>query len=58
MAVSVCGVSVHPGDLILGDDDGVFVVNPKQAEAIGLKALEKQHREAAKRKELGYTHFG
>ena len=31
----VCGgVTVHPGDLVLGDDDGVVVVAREQAEAV------------------------
>jgi 4-hydroxy-4-methyl-2-oxoglutarate aldolase len=53
-AVSVCGVSVNPGDLIVADDDGVFVVNPGDAKDIGEKALEKQHKEMQRRLELGY----
>ncbi|MED4908091.1 RraA family protein [Brevibacillus centrosporus] len=52
--ISVCGVSVLPGDLIVGDDDGVFVISPKHATEIGLRALEKQRREAKKRQEYGY----
>ncbi|MEW9671120.1 RraA family protein [Ammoniphilus sp. 3BR4] len=44
-AISVCGVSVHPGDLVVADDDGVFVINPKQAEEFGRIALQKQHAE-------------
>lgn len=55
--VSVCGVSVNPGDLIVGDDDGVFAVDPRQAERLGLAALEKQRKEANKRHELGYGYL-
>ncbi|MFC5652650.1 RraA family protein [Paenibacillus solisilvae] len=47
--ISVCGVSIHPGDLIVGDDDGLFVVNPEDAVEIGCAALEKQHKEALRR---------
>jgi len=55
--ISVCGASVNPGDLIVGDDDGVFAVDPRQAERFGLAALEKQRKEAKKRQELGYGHL-
>jgi 4-hydroxy-4-methyl-2-oxoglutarate aldolase len=53
-AISVCGVSIHPGDLLVGDDDGLFAVNPQDAREIGLAALEKQRKEARKRREYGY----
>jgi 4-hydroxy-4-methyl-2-oxoglutarate aldolase len=52
--ISIGGVGIHPGDLIVGDDDGLFVVNPKDAKEIGLKALEKQHKETLRRQEYGY----
>ncbi|SFE51926.1 Regulator of RNase E activity RraA [Paenibacillus algorifonticola] len=52
--VSVSGVSIQPGDLIVGDDDGVFVINPLHARELGLIAQEKQHKEQQRRKELGY----
>lgn len=53
--VSVAGVSVQPGDLVVGDDDGLFVVNPRDAGEIGLKAIEKQRREEVKRREYGFV---
>ncbi|MBP1966916.1 RraA family protein [Paenibacillus aceris] len=53
--VSVFGVSIQPGDLIVGDDDGVFVINSSEAAEIGLKALEKQQKEEQKRKEYGFV---
>jgi regulator of RNase E activity RraA len=52
--ISLFGVSVQPGDLILGDDDGVFVVKPKDAWELGEKALEKQCKEEITRKQYGY----
>jgi regulator of RNase E activity RraA len=47
--ISVGGVSVQPGDLVLGDDDGVFILNPVQAIKLGKKANEKQLMEQQKR---------
>jgi 4-hydroxy-4-methyl-2-oxoglutarate aldolase len=43
----VCGgVAVHPGDLVLGDDDGVVVVAREQAEAVLAVAIAREEREA------------
>jgi 4-hydroxy-4-methyl-2-oxoglutarate aldolase len=50
--ISVCGVSVHPGDLVVADDDGVFVVNPKKAEEFGRIALQKQHAEIEMKRKI------
>jgi 4-hydroxy-4-methyl-2-oxoglutarate aldolase len=55
--VSVCGVSIHPGDLIVADSDGVFVVNPNRARKYAEIALELQRGEPdTKRKiDMGTT---
>lgn len=45
--VSICGVVVNPGDLVVGDDDGIFVVSPELAEEYGEKAIAKQNGEPA-----------
>jgi len=43
----VCGgVAIHPGDLILGDDDGVVVVAQAQAETVLAGAIAREEREA------------
>ena len=49
--ISVGGVSVQPGDLVLGDDDGVFILNPDQAIALGQQANKKQQMEQQRRQE-------
>ncbi|RNB79152.1 RraA family protein [Brevibacillus nitrificans] len=50
--ISVCGVAVHPGDLIIADSDGVFVANPKDAMGYGVKAVEIQDGEAELKRKL------
>jgi len=52
--VSVAGVVVKPGDLIVADDDGVFAVDPAHARELGERALKKQNDEAVKRREKGW----
>ncbi len=43
------GIVVNPGDLILGDDDGVVVLSPEEAERLLPKCLEVTEREIKKR---------
>ena len=43
--VSVGGVAVNPGDIILADESGVLVLDPKTAEGHAKTALAKQDRE-------------
>jgi 4-hydroxy-4-methyl-2-oxoglutarate aldolase len=43
--ISICGVTVQPGDLVVADDDGVLVINPAKAGEFGRIALQKQHAE-------------
>ncbi len=47
--VSVGGVCVRPGDLVLGDDDGLFILDPEQAATLGLLARDKQREEQRQR---------
>ena len=47
------GVLVHPGDLILGDDDGIVVVDRKECESVlekSIKRIEKEKTKAAQLK--------
>ncbi|OZB95309.1 RraA family protein [Paenibacillus sp. XY044] len=57
-SISVGGVAIRPGDLIIGDEDGLFAIDPLRAEELGLAALEKQQREQRSRIKLGYGHIG
>jgi len=50
--VSVCGVSIHPGDLVVADNDGVFVVNPEDARQYAEIALDKQRKEIDTKREI------
>ena len=47
--VTCGGVVVHPGDLVLGDDNGVVVIPPLQAEAFLAQAEAREHAEAQQR---------
>lgn len=50
--VSIDGVAIAPGDLIVGDDDGLFALSPARAEALLAPVLDKQAREAERRREF------
>ncbi|MEK5443416.1 RraA family protein [Fredinandcohnia sp. FSL W7-1320] len=46
--ISCDGVTVHPGDILVGDDDGIVVINPNDAPEI----LEKTRKTVAKEAEI------
>ncbi|AJY75393.1 hypothetical protein VN24_13480 [Paenibacillus beijingensis] len=50
--ISICGTSIHPGDLIVADDDGVFVVSPSDAEHYGREAIRIQQAEVELKRKL------
>jgi len=50
--VDIAGVRVLPGDLVVGDDDGLFILPPGQAAEIGRRAHLKQQAEAERRAQL------
>lgn len=54
--VAIDGVTVTPGDLVLGDDDGLFVVPPHRADELAEKALAKQQDETRRREAMLTEH--
>ena len=45
--VSIAGMVVHPGDIVLGDDDGVVFIAPAEARAVAEASRKKAAAEAA-----------
>jgi regulator of RNase E activity RraA len=45
LAVSVAGVTIEPGDLLVGDRDGVVVIPPARADEIALAAASQEDEE-------------
>ncbi|MFD2435048.1 RraA family protein [Modicisalibacter luteus] len=50
--MAIDGVTVNPGDLVVGDDDGLFVIPPHRADALAEAAETKQAQEQEKRSAL------
>jgi len=50
--ISCGGVAVHPGDILVGDQDGVVVIAPRDARAVLEKARKKLEKEIATRKAI------
>lgn len=50
--ISCGGVVVNPGDIVVGDDDGIVIVPPRDAPAILARAKAKFDRETAIRAEI------
>ena len=50
--VSVGNVLVHPGDIIVGDADGVIVIRPEDAEAVLAATQQVQAKEALIQKDI------
>ncbi|WP_158891017.1 fumarylacetoacetate hydrolase family protein [Amycolatopsis anabasis] len=46
VAIGCGGTTVRPGDLVVGDDDGVVVIPPKLAEQVLAAAIEQERQEA------------
>ncbi|SDG77421.1 Regulator of RNase E activity RraA [Pseudomonas benzenivorans] len=52
LPVEVGGVRVQPGDLAIGDDDGVFILGAQQAEELLPALLAKERADQLRREEL------
>lgn len=52
LPVEVGGVRVQPGDLAIGDDDGVFILGAQQAEELLPALLAKEQADQLRREEL------
>lgn len=50
--VAIEGVTINPGDLVVGDDDGLFIIPPHRADALADAAEAKQAQEEEKRHAL------
>ncbi|MFC4238030.1 RraA family protein [Thalassospira xianhensis] len=46
------GQEIHPGDMVIGDEDGLFILSPDQSARLIDPVLEKQQQDERKRLEL------
>ncbi|SON51414.1 RraA family protein [Vibrio tapetis] len=51
-AIEIAGNRINSGDIVLGDDDGIFILSPKQAEMLLPSCIEKEHKDKKRKKEL------
>ena len=56
--VACAGAHIHPGDVIVADDDGVCVVRRKEAEEVLAKSLARMENEEEKRQRLQNGELG
>ena len=56
--IVIAGQLVHPGDLLVGDDDGVVVVRREEAEAVLTASAAREAKEAATRMRLKAGELG
>jgi len=56
--ITIAGQLVEPGDLLIGDDDGVVVVKRAEAEAVLIASAAREAKEAATRQRLKAGELG
>lgn len=47
--VNIGGVQIHPGDIVVGDRDGLVVVSPGEVDSVIDKSIERESKEEAMR---------
>ncbi len=45
LPIACAGVAVYPGDVLIGDEEGVVVIPPHMAEEVAQQAAAQEHRE-------------
>ena len=55
--VSITGMVVHPGDIVVGDDDGVVFIRPSEARAVAEASRKKAAAEAATLKSIAENRY-
>ncbi|MGE8452537.1 MAG: RraA family protein, partial [Pseudomonadales bacterium] len=43
------GVQINPGDIVVGDRDGLVVVSPNEVDSVIDKSIEREHKEEGMR---------
>jgi 4-hydroxy-4-methyl-2-oxoglutarate aldolase len=58
LPLAIAGQLVHPGDVVVADDDGVVVVSRGAVRSVTAKSREREDKEANNRKQLQAGQLG
>jgi 4-hydroxy-4-methyl-2-oxoglutarate aldolase len=58
LPLSIAGQLVHPGDVIVADDDGVVIVSRSEVRTVTAKSREREDKEARNRAQLSKGELG